>query len=191
MEVFKKIKVGNERFVRRIRENAQLEERFVSLSKSQNPHTIVLTCSDSRVVPEYIFDWDLGELFVVRTAGNVVDVAGLGSIEFAVSSFDIKQIIILGHTNCGAIKQAYKGLTNHTNIDSLLGFVIPITEKWKQVYKDETEIVSKSIVENVKQQKNEILKSTVVNSKFQTGELAIFLAIYDLETGKVEFFDEK
>jgi carbonic anhydrase len=191
MEVFKKIKVGNERFVRRIRENAQLEERFVSLSKSQNPHTIVLTCSDSRVVPEYIFDCDLGELFVVRTAGNVVDVAGLGSIEFAVSSFDIKQIIILGHTNCGAIKQAYKGLTNHTNIDSLLGFVIPITEKWKQVYKDETEIVSKSIVENVKQQKNEILKSTVVNSKFQTGELAIFLAIYDLETGKVEFFDEK
>ncbi|MGB9772219.1 MAG: carbonic anhydrase [Candidatus Kapaibacteriota bacterium] len=191
MEVFKKIKVGNERFVRRIRENAQLEERFVSLSKSQNPHTIVLTCSDSRVVPEYIFDCDLGELFVVRTAGNVVDVAGLGSIEFAVSSFDIKQIIILGHTNCGAIKQAYKGLTNHTNIDLLLGFVIPITEKWKQVYKDETEIVSKSIVENVKQQKNEILKSTVVNSKFQTGELAIFLAIYDLETGKVEFFDEK
>ena len=91
----------------------------------QKPYAVILTCSDSRVVPELIFDTGIGELFVIRIAGNVASPSSIASIEYAVTHVDVKLIVVLGHQNCGAVTAALGGVDNGKNIDHLLNFIQP------------------------------------------------------------------
>ena len=97
------IKKGNQEFLNILENNKQLKDRRDELVKGQHPDTLVITCSDSRVVPEYIFNASLGELFVIRTAGNVINAGELATVEYATEHLKVKNIIVLGHTHCGAI----------------------------------------------------------------------------------------
>ena len=97
------IKQGNQEFLNKLDNSKELKELRDELVKGQHPDTLVITCSDSRVVPEYIFNASLGELFIIRTAGNVINEGELATIEYAIEHLKVKSIIVLGHTHCGAI----------------------------------------------------------------------------------------
>jgi carbonic anhydrase len=187
-ELLLKLKIGNERFVLGQTKRFDFSQERNSTAKGQNPKTVVVSCSDSRVVPEYIFDCGLGELFVVRTAGNVICDTVLGTIEFAVSSFDVQQIIVLGHSNCGAINAALGGMEYKGYVNILLDRVKPIVEKLKSASKGE-DIVYNSIIENIKTQIKNLLKSDVIKEKQKNGSLKIIPAYYHLDTGRVDFLD--
>ena len=100
------IKKGNQDFLNILENNKELKDRRDELVKGQHPDTLIITCSDSRVVPEYIFNASLGELFVIRTAGNVINEGELATVEYAIEHLKVKRIIVLGHTHCGAIHAA-------------------------------------------------------------------------------------
>ena len=100
------IKKGNQEFLKILENNKQLKDRRDELVKEQHTDTLVITCSDSRAVPEYIFNASLGELFVIRTAGNVINEGELATVEYAIEHLKVKRIIVLGHTHCGAIHAA-------------------------------------------------------------------------------------
>ena len=96
----------NKEFIDRLENDAALKARRDELVKGQHPETLVITCSDSRVVPEMIFNCSLGELFVIRTAGNVINEGELASVEYAIEHLKVKHIVVLGHTHCGAVHAA-------------------------------------------------------------------------------------
>jgi len=105
------VKKGNQEFLSILDNNQELKDRRDELVKGQHPDTLVITCSDSRVVPEYILNASLGELFVIRTAGNVINEGELATVEYAIEHLKVKRIIVLGHTHCGAIHAAINNET--------------------------------------------------------------------------------
>ena len=98
------IKLGNKEFLDRLSSDPTLEKRRDELVKGQHPDVLIITCSDSRVVPEFIFNCSLGDIFVIRTAGNVINEGELATVEYAIEHLKVKHIIVLGHTHCGAIQ---------------------------------------------------------------------------------------
>ena len=96
-------KENNKQFLEKIDNNPELKNKRDELIKGQHPHTLVITCSDSRVVPEMIFNCSLGDIFVIRTAGNVINEGELATVEYAIEHLKVKRIIVLGHTHCGAV----------------------------------------------------------------------------------------
>lgn len=184
---FLKLKDGNNKFVNGKNTVFNLKFQREVTSRGQNPHTVVVTCSDSRVVPEYIFDCGLGELFVVRIAGNVLDRISLETVEFAVASFEIKQIVVMGHTNCGAIMSVIKGISNNEYFGGLFQKLSPIVEESKRRFNSEKEILNHSIVANVLNQVKFLMNSKLISEKFKKNEITILPALYNLETGFVEF----
>ena len=173
---FKELLKGNERFVK----NAD-KKKIAELSKGQKPHTIVLTCSDSRVAPEFIFGCGLGELFVVRVAGNVAcDRDVLASIEYAAEHLGAKDLLVLGHTKCGAVNAACTAQgKGEGNIGELLSHIAPAVKKAGGQE-------DAAIQENVRlQMKNALGGSDVITHMVNEGKLCIFGAIYDISTGKV------
>jgi len=121
-----RLKSGNANFVNDLLNNdsqdSSLRKDVVS---GQHPFAVVLTCSDSRVVPELIFDTGIGELFVIRVAGNIANPSSIASIEYSIAHLDVKLIVILGHQNCGAITAALAGANNGKNINHLFDFIQP------------------------------------------------------------------
>ena len=105
----KDIEQGNKDFINRINKDNYLKELRDNLVKGQHPEVLVITCSDSRVIPELIFNASLGDIFVIRTAGNVINVGELATVEYAIEHLKVKRIIVLGHTHCGAIHATIKG----------------------------------------------------------------------------------
>lgn len=184
-----KLKEGNLRFYR----SKMVFKNFIvqreELAKAQNPHTIVVTCSDSRVSPEYIFDAGLGELFVIRAAGNVVDSVGLGTIEFAVKNFQPKQIVVMAHTSCAAVAAAVNGKTESNYINSILNLIFPAVDKAKQTALSEAQLINNSIEENAKYQIERILESKIVSDAYNKGDLKIYYALYDMSNGFVKFYE--
>lgn len=153
-----------------------------SLVKSQNPYAVIVTCSDSRVVPELIFSVGLGELFVIRIAGNVIDNHQLGSIEYAISHCDCPLIVVMGHTHCGAIHAAVSGGAN--------GFAKTLTDEiHRAIGAEQNE--DKACEMNVRYavariQKNLIEPFEAANPEKQC---AVIGAIYNLEDGTVKFLE--
>ncbi len=144
--------------------------------KGQNPKAIVLTCSDSRVVPEKIFNKAIGELFVIRVAGNVaMDTSVITSIEYAVSNLKTPLLILLGHTNCGAVNLAEESNDENPLIEEIKkGFLLDKNHE----------------IGNLKRQYNMIFKrSNIVDNAVLNKKLDVVPAIYDLESGKVDFLD--
>ena len=148
------------------------ERRLLTSKNGQQPYAVVVCCSDSRVIPEYIFSAGIGELFVVRVAGNVIDNNQLGSIEYAVEHLGCKLAVVLGHTLCGAVGAAVKPNK---------GYVAFITDEIKRAIGEETDAVKASIL-NVKQS---VAKIEKLLNKPQ--DLQIIGALYRTESGVVDF----
>ncbi|MDW7990010.1 MAG: carbonic anhydrase [Archaeoglobaceae archaeon] len=185
MDEVGKLREGNRRYVKNEMKEKNFIKRREETRKMQKPFAIIVSCSDSRVSPEYIFDADIGELFIVRNAGNVVDRIALGSIEYAVEYLGVSLIVILGHTDCGAVKASYeKDVKLSKNVKHVIKKIINATKKV------EGGSLQEVIVENIKIQMNKILKSSeVCRERLKNGELKIFGALYHLDSGVVDFFD--
>lgn len=177
---------GNERFVSsRVRAHNFASERK-ALVAGQHPKAIVLSCSDSRLPPELVFDQTLGELFVVRSAGNVADKIGLASIEYAAEHLHSRLLIVLGHEKCGAVTAAVKGGKMPTaNLEALMQEIGPSLRGLKEKYSGD-ELVHWGVEANVAATADEILeRSPLLSHLVKEGELQLVEAVYDLDNGQV------
>jgi carbonic anhydrase len=186
---WKALKEGNERFVAGQPEHpGQSVEHRASLAKGQKPTVALFGCGDSRVAAELIFDQGLGDMFVVRTAGHVMDSAVLGSLEFAVTALGVSVIVILGHDSCGAIKATIAALD-----DGALpgGFVRDVVERVapsillgrREGLKRADEFEARHVVETGSQL---LARSTTIAEAVAAGDLAIVGATYHLSDGRVQ-----
>jgi carbonic anhydrase len=192
-DVLEVLKKGNERFIMGDLTEKYLTHQVNATSLSQNPFAVVLSCIDSRTSTEHIFDLGLGDIFSIRVAGNVLNVDILGSMEFAIHVNGVKLIVVLGHTNCGAII----GACNHVqlgNLSALLEKVKPAIENEKSILENRDgsnlEFVNKVAVQNVYHTIDRIRKeSTIIAAHEQEGTIKIVGALYDLSNGKVHFYE--
>lgn len=181
---------GNKRFMAGKHTAVNYSAARVSLAKGQKPLTIVLGCADSRVPPEFVFDKNLGELFVVRDAGNIADEVSLGSIEYAVEHLHAKVLVILGHESCSAVAATVSGEKMPTkNLRAIVESIAPAFEDSKSCVIGGK--INLSCVElNVKHSsENVVEKSPIIKEAVEKGELTIIRAVYKLETGEVVRLD--
>jgi carbonic anhydrase len=190
-EAVSKLKEGNGRYTSgNLQHPGQTTERRAELAKDQHPFAVILSCSDSRVPPEIVFDQGLGDLFVVRVAGNVIDDHGLGSIEYAVDHLGARLIVVLGHQSCGAVKAAKETIAAKGkapgHIQSLVTAIKPVVEA---TAKDDLETTVKANVKHVVQ----ALRSStpILKAKVDSGEVQVIGGYYSLDTGAVSLLDEK
>ncbi len=189
-EAISRLKEGNERYTRGNPQHPDMTKRREELAKSQHPFAVVLGCADSRVPPEIVFDQGLGDLFVLRVAGNVIDDHSLGSIEYAVDHLAVRLIVVLGHQRCGAVKAAKETIAAKgeapAHIQSLVTAIQPAVEA---TAKGDLETTVRENVKNVVQ----ALRSSapILKAKVDSGELKVVGAYYSLDTGSVAFLDEK
>lgn len=190
-EALQKLMDGNKHYVAQQMTSQKMCSIGVreSLTKGQKPYAIVLSCSDSRVPPEIIFDKGLGEIFVVRVAGNVPDPIVLGSIEYAAEHLGSPLIMVLGHERCGAVTAAVdaKGKPEG-NIGAIVKTIAPAVAQAKKEYKgkDKAQLIETAIDDNVKLvEANLTKKSTVLKHLVKEGKIKIVAAKYDLDDGKV------
>jgi carbonic anhydrase len=187
-----KLKSGNDRYATGQMANKDFLKERSDLVKGQQPYAIILSCADSRVAPEYIFDESLGQLFVIRVAGNVINPDVLGSIEYAIEHLKSKFLVIMGHESCGAVKATLEGGSVPPNIGALLYKIKPAVKFAKSKNLDKDKTLDLAIEENVNIQIKEALKqSKIIKETFEKGELKIYGALYNLHTGKVEFQEYK
>ena len=190
-EGISRLKEGNGRYANGNQQHPrQSSEEREKLTKNQHPFAIVLGCADSRVPAEIVFDQGLGDLFVVRVAGNVIDDQSLGSIEYAVDHLAVRLIVVLGHQRCGAVKAAKDTIAANGkapgHIQSLVTAIEPAVE---ETTKGDLNATIEANVKNVTQ----ALRSStpVLKPKVDSGELKVVGAYYSLDTGTVAFMDEK
>ena len=174
---------GNSRFVEdKLDGKLTNSKRRNELTTGQNPFAIVLSCADSRVVPEFAFDSGLGEIFVIRVAGNVANIESLASIEYAVANLGTKLIMVLGHQNCGAVSAAIAGGDNGHNLNLLLAQINPAIEK---AGKNAT--VNNVVRKNAEFVANDLkVRSIIITDAVNNAELEIIPAYYNLDSGKVD-----
>ena len=168
----------------------QASKRRTELTKSQHPFAIILSCSDSRVPPEIVFDEGLGDLFIVRVAGNVLNNEGLGSIEYGVDILGAQLIVVLGHQSCGAVDAAMKTVAANGkapgHIQSLVAALKPVVESTP---KGDLETTIKA---NVKHVVDSLRTSTpILKTKVDSGNVQVIGGYYSLDTGAVTFVDGK
>lgn len=164
-------------------------ERRAELISGQQPFAVILGCSDSRIPPELIFDQGLGDVFVIRTAGEVVDNASLASIEYAVDHLGVPLVMVLGHDSCGAVTAAVQGGEAEGHLGSLMDFIRPAVEQAREAGEG-SDLLNGSINNNVFNIV-EALKSSqpVLSEKVDAGELMILGARYRLDSGLVEILE--
>jgi carbonic anhydrase len=190
LDPLQRLKSGNARFVGGTLSQRDPQAERAGVVAGQHPYAIVLTCSDSRVPPELIFDESLGQLFVVRDAGNVLDSVVLGSIEYAAEHLGTKLLVVMGHQSCGAVKATIAGGEVPPNIASVVRRVAPAVAKMKGAKTKESELLDASILENVRMQVDQIhLQSRVLVELQEKSELTVVGGVYNLETGKVTFLE--
>ena len=183
-----RLKEGNKRFVggKSMRPHQDFQ-RIKEVSLGQEPFAVIVGCSDSRVPSEIIFDQGLGDLFIVRTAGQVSSFASWGSIEFGNAVLGAKLIVVMGHTKCGAVAAACKIPNVPGHIVTLINAIKPAAQLAKTQIGDEVEnAVRINVAMQVQQLQN---MEPVLTKAIQSKETQIVGAVYDLETGKVEFLD--
>jgi carbonic anhydrase len=182
---------GNRRFQEGKQSPRDLVGRRAELVGGQQPQVIVLACSDSRVCPSLIFDKNLGELFVIRTAGNLADPIALGSIEFAAEYLQSKVLVVLGHENCGAVAAAASGASVPSpNLESIVARVRPAIESVKGQAEGD-ELLRLAEQANVRHSARDLLSnSPLLRQKVADGKLNLVKALYHLSTGQVERLTE-
>jgi carbonic anhydrase len=190
-EAISKLKEGNGRYISgNLQHPGQTTERRTELAGTQHPFAIILSCSDSRVPPEIVFDQGLGDLFVVRVAGNVINDEGLGSIEYSVDHLGSRLIVVLGHQSCGAVKAAKETIAAKGkapgHIQALVTAIKPAVEATATGDLDAT------IKANVKHVVNALRSSTpILKAKVDSGGVQVIGGYYSLDTGAVTFLDQK
>ena len=190
-EAISKLKEGNGRYTSgNVQHPGQTAERRTELAKTQHPFAAIVSCSDSRVPPEIVFDQGIGDLFIVRVAGNVINDEGLGSIEYTVDHLGTRLILVLGHQRCGAVDAARETIAAKGkapgHIQSLVTAIKPAVEA---TAKDDLETTIKSNVKNVVQ----ALRSStpILKAEVDSGKIQVIGGYYSLDTGAVTFLDEK
>lgn len=184
-EALIRLKEGNERFVQdKLDGKLQDSVRKNELTGGQSPYAIILSCADSRVVPELAFDTGLGEIFVVRVAGNVANPSSIASIEYAVAHLGTKLIVVMGHESCGAVAAAIAGGDNGPNLNHLLGFISPVVKanegaEMPVVVEENAKSSAKGLVEN----------SSIISDAVENHGVKIVSAYYNLTEGKVDFIE--
>jgi carbonic anhydrase len=175
---------GNQRYVAaKLSHPDQTHARLEELAQGQHPFAVILSCSDSRVPPEIVFDQGLGDLFVIRVAGNIVDNDALGSIEYAVEHLGVKYIMVLGHERCGAVDATVKGGHAPGHIASLVKAIAPAVN---QVKHEPGDLLDNAVRANVAMVVKK-LQSTppILKEEYEKKELVIEGARYDLDDGSV------
>ena len=187
------LKDGNKRFVSNLKINRNLLQQANETSDGQHPFAVILSCIDSRTSAELIFDQGLGDIFSIRIAGNVVNKDILGSLEFGCKVAGAKMIVVLGHTNCGAIK----GACDNVELGNLTGLI----DKIKPAVEQECSTIANRnssndiFVEKVAELnvglsvKNILLHSPILADMVKNGEIGIVGGIHDIKTGEVNFFE--
>ena len=200
-EALEKLKAGNQRFVANTRgqESTQYHTRPAELATRQEPFAIVLGCSDSRVPAELVFDQGLGDLFVIRVAGNIVAPSQVGSVEFAAARFNTRLVVVLGHSQCGAILATLEELQRPTsnqsrNLKSIVDRVRPSVETVMEAHRDgnpET-LVEAAVRANIRASVDHLRHGSEVLEQLIASEgLEVVGAEYSLETGEVDFFMDR
>lgn len=167
--------------------------RRLSLAQGQSPFCAYVSCSDSRVPPELLFGRGLGELFIVRNAGNTVDTVARGSIEFAVAVLGVSLIVVMGHEGCGAVRAAMSVVESNANfpgaIGSMIQPIIPAVLEARTLGGDPVENAVRANVRRVVRSLREA-SAPILLSPLTQGKLKIFGAYYNLSSGAVDFFDD-
>ena len=199
-EALKRLKEGNKRFASkggRTARGFEDQARRAELASKQEPFAIVLGCSDSRVPSEIVFDQGLGDLFVIRVAGNIVAPSQIGSIEFAADQFSTRLVVVMGHTQCGAISATLEELQRPSenqskNLRSIVDRVRPSVEGLIKngIPKDKASLIQQAVRANIRASVDQLKHgSDILESLIQDSGLQIVGAEYSLETGVVEFFE--
>jgi carbonic anhydrase len=185
-KALRKLAEGNARFVAsQLTHPNQGKDRRAEVSKGQSPFAVIVGCSDSRIPPEIIFDQGLGDLFVIRVAGNVLDDIGMGSIEYAVDHLGTQLVVVLGHGKCGAVTATVQGGEAHGHVGSIIKAIATALEKAKGLSGDLTDNTIKA---NAGLVANQISSSApILSKKVAEGRIKVVSAYYNIETGKVEF----
>jgi len=192
------LKKGNQRFVLNTPLNARKDSaRVQELIQGQAPKAVIVSCSDSRIPPEIVFDQGLGDLFVIRTAGNVMGNYELGSVEYAAAVLQTKLIVVLGHSSCGAVNATIDHNCND-NAKPVPGHIASIVEaigtgdEVKGIFADKNaedlkqRTVEANVIDGVKQLRN---CAPILNELHQSGEIQVIGAVYHIESGEVKYLD--
>ena len=183
-KIIERLKQGNREYLQKNMNTGDVSDdvRKRTAIEGQHPYAIIITCSDSRVIPESIFSAGIGDLFVIRVAGNVLDNHQLGSVEYAFSHLDANVIVMLGHTKCGAIGAAQH---SHGKPDKFIKYII---EDIQDAIGNETDDY-KATAMNVKHGVNIIRNAFHDHPDIEDGELDVVGAVYDIETGEVRWIE--
>ncbi len=175
---------GNKRFVADSLEGKlQDSSRRQALASGQEPFAIILSCADSRVVPELVFDTGLGELFVVRVAGNIANSSSIGSIEYAVAHCGAQVIVVMGHESCGAVSAAVAGGDNGAHINHLVEHIMPALDAMPA-----DASLKDKVIKNAQVSRQNLLdNSPIIKDAVDKGTVQVLAAYYTISTGTVEF----
>ena len=192
-EALLRLKGGNERFVSGTARFPTMQNQILAdLAKGQNPYATILSCSDSRVPPELIFDAGFGELFIIRVAGNVFSPEVAGSLQYAGRHLRTPLFIVLGHTHCGAVAAALdtllRGSRQHSRIQLLVDCILPALLDLDTRLTPEM-MRARGIEANVRWSMRQILESPEGRERQAGGCMKLVGAIYEIETGRVRFFE--
>lgn len=200
IEALALLREGNARYVDSLTSDPSLQRR-PELVRDQDPLAIILGCSDARVPVEIVFDQGLGDLFVIRVAGNIVAPSQIGSIEFAAAKFNTKLVVVLGHSNCGAISACVDAMINpdknySPNLQSIVDRIRPSVYNLHELATangqdaDANELIDRSIRANVRMSVSQLKHgSRALEDLWSSGQLLIVGAEYNIETGIVRFLD--
>ena len=187
-EALDQLEAGNQRFVSGASEHPHCDPaRRTELAGGQRPFATVVTCADSRVPVELVFDQGLGDVFVIRVAGNIADDAVLGSIEYASMHLGVNLVVVMGHQSCGAVGAAVDGSSTGTHIDSLIDAIAPAVAAAKAEGSDD--LLERSVHANATMVSTQIRESQPVLADLGEQGVAVRPAYYSLETGEVSWLD--
>jgi carbonic anhydrase len=191
-EAIKLLKEGNSRFVSSSQKhpNQDVGRRNTTAAKGQQPFVTILSCSDSRVPVETLFDRGVGDIFVIRVAGNVANADETGSIEYAVDHLGTPLLIVLGHTKCGAVTAVAKNAEFHGNIIPIGKSILPAVIAAKKNNPSATDevLINEAITANVWQAIEDIFRTSPITvGRVKSGKLRVEGAMYDIETGRVRW----
>ena len=182
-----RLKAGNARFVSSpVSTGKPTAAKRGETAQTQHPFAIIVGCADSRTAPELVFDQNIGDLFVVRTAGNLVDDHGLGSIEYAVDHLGTRLIVVLGHQRCGAVKAAMASATAAGHVNALVRDIQPAVEAAKS---EKGDPLANTVKANARLMAEKISKQAELGQ--HKSEVRIVTGYYDLDTGVVEWPDAR
>ena len=182
-QALKRLQAGNDRFVKeKLLHPDRTQERRLSLAEGQSPFAVIVTCSDSRVVPEVIFDEGLGDLFVIRVAGNVVGLTEVESIIYAVDHLNPAIVVVMGHESCGAVDAVVH--SHDQDIPTIAKLIEPSVQKARG--EKGSNLLKRSIEYNAIRMQQDLLSIETIQKKVQTRSLGVYSAYYNLQSGAVD-----